>query len=225
MMVIFRQPHRGAAQLAICALLLTVAACSNVSGTGAWEEPRPANVPYQRVLVIGVSPESRMRRSFEQQMAEALNASGATRATSSVYVESQMNVAALTKERVIAMIEKIDADAVLVTRMVGDTVKEGRTKEEEILKIGPTVTIDQTVNVTAVWVSDFNLTHVPGQIEAEEDVRIEATVYDVASRGKPVYRVEVEDKFKNASADIIPDVAGEVASVIARELHRDGVVH
>jgi hypothetical protein len=208
----------------MCALLLTVAACSHVSGTGAWEEPRPANVPYQRVLVIGVSPESRVRRSFEQQMAEALNASGATWAVSSVYVESQMNVAALTKERVIAMIEKIDADAVLVTRMVGNTVKEGRTKEQEILKIGPTVTIDQTVNVTAVWVSDFNLTHVPGQIEAEEDALIEATVYDVASRGKPVYRVEIEDSFKNASADIIPDVAGEVASVIARELHRDGVV-
>lgn len=221
---IFRQPHRRAAQFAMSALLLGVAACSHVSGAGAWQEPRPANVPYQRVLVIGVSPESRVRRSFEQQMAEAINASGATRATSSVYVESEMNVAALTKERVIEMITRTKADAVLVTRMVSATVTAAKSKDQAILKVGPTITIDESANATAVWVSDFNLTQVSGRLEADEDAMIEATVYDVASKGRPVYRISIADKFENASADIIPDVAGDVASVIARELHRDGVV-
>jgi hypothetical protein len=49
-------------------------------------------------------------------------------------------------------------------------------------------------------------------------------MHDVAEKGRPVYQISIEDKFKNASADIIPDVAGDLATVIARELHRDGVV-
>lgn len=224
MTVTRRQPRRRASRLAMCAPILAVAACSHVTGTGAWEEPRPADVPYQRVLVIGISPESRMRRSFEQQMTEDLNAGGGTKATSSIFVGSEMNTEALSKDIVVKMVRKIDADAVLVTRMVNDKVKEGRTKEQEILKVEPTITIDQSVDVTAVWVSDFNLTDVPGQIEAEEDAMIEATIYDVADKGRPVYRVMVEDKFKNENADVIPDVAGDVATVIARELRRDGVV-
>jgi hypothetical protein len=221
MLIAWRSPIGFFAAVAI----FLAAGCSNgIKATGAWKEPRPADAPYQRVLVIGVSPESRMRRSFEEQMTDALNATGGTRVTASIFVGSEMNTASLSKDTVIAMIGRIGADAVLVTRMVGHNVTQGETREEAILKIGPTITIEQEVGVTAVWVSDFSLTQVPGQIEANEDAMIESTVYDVGEKGRPVYQISIEDKFKNASADIIPDVAGDLAAVIARELHRDGVV-
>ncbi len=76
---------------ALLALLLTPGCGTRTSATGVWSEPRPAQVPYQNVLVVGVMPNSRMRRSFEQQVTDAI-AAGGTRATASVFVSSEMDL-------------------------------------------------------------------------------------------------------------------------------------
>jgi hypothetical protein len=55
--------------VALCA----VAGCgTGTSATGEWREPRSANAPYDHVLVVGVSPNSRVRRSFAKSGADAV---------------------------------------------------------------------------------------------------------------------------------------------------------
>ncbi|NIR14945.1 MAG: hypothetical protein GWN86_13750, partial [Desulfobacterales bacterium] len=67
------------------------------------------------MFVIGVAKEENTRRSFENKFVEKLQAAGVQAVASSSVMESDQKI---EKATILAAIEKLDIDAVLVTRLI-----------------------------------------------------------------------------------------------------------
>jgi hypothetical protein len=196
---------------------------TGTSATGAYTGPRPANAPYAKVLVVGVAPSSRARRSFEQQAVEAIG-SGATAAVASIYVASEMNLGELSPENVRAMAKHTDADAVLVTRLINREAWLGQTQGKAYVKIGPQVTVIEQPGLTEVYEGYYSVQPVEGLPVAESAANLESVLYDVRDQGRAVYKVALNTQFEETDAEVFVDVVGELATGIAGELRGDGLI-
>lgn len=215
---------RRLALLAAAAASLQLAGCATgTHATGAWQEPRTAHAPFRNVLVVGVSPNSRMRRSFEQQMTDEIKAGG-TGAIESVFVASELNAGPPTRETVEAMVRKTGVDAVLVTRLVSRTAKAGRTEETADVKIGPQIEVVEDQHGVEVYAGNYSIERQPGAEIVLSDAQIESVLYDVADNGRAVYKVAVESKFRETDTDVIADVAAKIVTAIAGELRGEGLL-
>jgi hypothetical protein len=214
---------RGPAFLCSTAVLTIMGCGTGTSATGTWREPRSANAPYAHVLVVGVSPNSRVRRSFEHQLTDAIS-TGSTRASASVFVASEIGAGALSPQTVRAMVEKSGADAVLVTRLLGRTVTSGMSQERVDVKAGRTVTVIENPGVTEVYAANYSLTREPGELVAKSDAIIETSVYDVADNGRIVYVITTNTKFEEVDGDAIVDITGNMVDAIAARLRSDRLV-
>lgn len=215
---------RGLALLCLPAVLTIMGCGTGTSATGTWREPRSASAPYGHVLVVGISPNSRVRRSFEHQLTEAIS-TGGTRATASIFVASEMGAGALSPETVRAMVEKSGSDAVLVTRLLGRTVTSGMSQERVDVKAGRTVTVIESLGVTEVYAANYSLNKEPGELVAKSKAIIETSVYDVADNGRVVYVITTNTKFEEVDGDALVDITGNLADAIAGRLRSDRLVN
>jgi hypothetical protein len=114
--------RRGRARRAVatCALLagltLGPGGCASTRITAAWSDPAYPGPPFRRILVVGVTPESAVRRVFEDEFVRALQGAG-VEAVASYTLLPEDGPAAL--ERLKDAVEHERADGVLVTRVVG----------------------------------------------------------------------------------------------------------
>ena len=205
--------------------LLSLAGCgTGTSATGEWKEPRSVNAPYSSVLVVGMAENSRVRRSFEEQLAAYLSAGG-TKASASILVGSSLlGSEALSKESVTAMVKSTGADAVVVTRLLKRTVKAGETRETVDVKLGPQVTVVEEPGLTEVFASNVTYTQVPGQLTAKSKAILETSLYDVADKGRVVYTIATESKFEEINGDAIIDITGDIADAISKQLRSNRLV-
>ena len=96
--------------------------CATTKITETWKDDGYRGAPFSDLFVIGVAKEEKTRRSFENKFVEKLKAAGIQAVASSSVMESDQKI---EKAAILAAIEKLDIDAVLVTRLVS-------LKEEEI---------------------------------------------------------------------------------------------
>lgn len=209
----------------ICMLMmLAVAGCgTGTTASGDWTGQKPVSMPYTQVLVVGVAANSRMRRSFEQQAVEAITAGGSA-ASASIFVASGMNLGPLDRDSVLAMVKKTDADAVLITRLVDRTVTMGQTQGKAYVKVGPQITVIEEPGLTEIYESNYTVHPVEGLAVAKSDANIESTLYDVRDNGRAVYKVAVNTRFEETDAEVIVDVAGNLAEAITGKLRGDGLI-
>jgi hypothetical protein len=216
--------YRGPAIVVVmAATLLLLGGCSTVS-TGNWQEPRTTNIPYDNILIIGVTPDADMRLELEQHCAEGINV-GVTRATKSIYLEPDVDHPPQTQASLHAMLNKTGADAVLVIRVLSKSVKAGKTQAEAYINIGPQITVIQDPGVTEVWLSNYTIHQTDGQLIAKTDSRMEAFLYDVKDNGRGVYKISVETKIEENGGDPTYVVASNVATEITKDLRQDGLIH
>jgi hypothetical protein len=224
MFTVFRTSHHRYCSDVISvslAVLLLVSGCSTTA-TGDWEGPRADNAPYDDILIIAVSPDPDMRHALENVLTDVISAGG-TKASASMHLESDMEHPPRTSENVAAMAKKINADAVLAIHWVGETVKAGRTKAEAYVDLGPQVTVIETSGYTEVWASDYTIHQVEGQLVADSDTKMEATLYDVADQGRGVYKIAVETKIEE-DGDSNYVIADNVATAITKNLRQHGLI-
>jgi hypothetical protein len=108
--------------LALCASLLFFS-CSTTKITETWKDDGYKGAPFSDLFVIGVAKKETTRRSFENMFVEKLQAAGVQAVASSSVMESNQKI---EKEAILAAIEKLDIDAVLITRLVSLKEKEIR---------------------------------------------------------------------------------------------------
>ncbi|MGW8220500.1 MAG: hypothetical protein ACWGP1_00005 [Syntrophobacteria bacterium] len=97
--------------------------CTPTKIANTWKDDGYRGAPFSDFFVIGVAKQENTRRSFENKFVEKLQAAGVQAVASSSVMPSEQKI---EKAAILAAIEKLDIDAVLVTRLVSLKEKEIR---------------------------------------------------------------------------------------------------
>jgi len=184
----------------------------------AWaEKPSlPPDAPYRNVLVIFLAKSFDIRRYFETEIVNALAKQGTTAVRSTSMMDTRVPMVPAT---FLAMVEKIDADAVLVTQPVNLQTKA------TMVDMNP----QATLNVRPTWyynVWSVELTEYvePQGMSLEHDLSLATQLYSVQSR-ELVWTMESRSKILVAF-DRGPDYSIFVkeATAIVKKLRRSRMI-
>ena len=97
----------------VCLLLIS---CASTKLTDVWTDEAYHGSPFSTVLVIGVSDQQRVKRSFEDKFVNQLKKIGIEAIASSAVISSNKK---LEKKDIVSAVEKSGVDAVLITHLLG----------------------------------------------------------------------------------------------------------
>jgi hypothetical protein len=106
----FRRP--SGIILILAALLGACASKSQITNTQALSDA--ADAPYNNILVVTLYSKFDSRRYFEQELVKRLTEKGVTATASTSLMDTKTPV---NRETFVAMVKKLDADAVILTQM------------------------------------------------------------------------------------------------------------
>jgi hypothetical protein len=204
----------GAATL----LLALLTGCgARTSVMGEWQEPRATAIPFDNVLVVGISPTSKSRRSFEQALVPLI-AAGGTKALASIVLGGSKQP--LTPEHVQQMVRDTGADAVLITRIVSRRVKLEESAERVGVKTRQPSSLKDVPGVVDLFRTDYQEYEEPGELTARAKATLASSLYAAADGERLVYTIETTVKFDEEKDDPI----AAVTEAIARQLRREGLI-
>jgi hypothetical protein len=106
---------RLALPLAVATLVLAVSGCASTRVVHQWTSPDAASLSFKKFLVIAISKQPGIRRSFEDEFVAKLKAMGIDAVPSYGFITEDGPV---EEPRLREAVEKAGADATLVTRLV-----------------------------------------------------------------------------------------------------------
>ncbi len=215
------------AALALVWIFAGGCATTSNSVSGEWQAPRARLQPFDAVLVVAIAPNDQARRAFEQTLADAIAASGDARGLPSYALAAQMGSSELSRDMVVAMADKFNCDAVLVTRILEQAADADTSPEQAVVHVGPTVQVSQNedASMTAVMVSNYSVEIVPGNLILKTDTVLESSVYEPKTGDQLVYRARTNARFDLGPEAPIEMAAAGFAQAIAKRLRSDGVIH
>jgi len=101
--------------LTLAAVVALVAACSSTRVVQQWTSPEYTSAAFHRILVIGVSNQPALRRSFEDEFVAQLEERGVDAVPSYRYIPESGKVA---QARMQEAVRAAGADGAIVTRLV-----------------------------------------------------------------------------------------------------------
>jgi hypothetical protein len=104
------------------AAALVAAGCAPTALVHEWKSPGYTGRPFDRVLVLTASTDPEVRRVYEDAFVQELAAMGVTAMASHAVIEGQGEV---SEQQIQEAVGKVNANAVLVTRMIGRQRKIG----------------------------------------------------------------------------------------------------
>lgn len=112
------KPHHASLRNSIIAAVTAVAlsACASTKLVREWSDPGYQGPPYRKFLIMGVSDDGGMRRTFEDHFVKHIQERGAEAYPSCRFIPQDGRV---PREVVAQAVEKSGAKAVLLTRLVG----------------------------------------------------------------------------------------------------------
>lgn len=206
-----------ASAIYVSAALLLAGCGARTSVTSDWQEPRSSLAPFTHPLVIGVSPNLRLRRSFETALAEAI-AIGPTRASTAIASAGPNEP--LTRQTVSEMIRATGADSVLVTRLVSRRVALDEDPGRVGVKVQRTSSQADAPGLIDLFSQTYNEYEEPGELTARSRAVLISELYEATEGGRLVYSITTTVEFTEGRDDFI----GAVTTAIARQLRRDGLV-
>jgi hypothetical protein len=163
-----------------------LAACSaGPQVTTVQELTEGADAPFKKVLVVALFSSFDSRRYLEDEIVGHMAKLG----TAAVASTSMMNTKTpLTRQTFVAMVDEIDADALLVTQLVSlqATAKVKNMRPETTYNFRPTY----YYNVWSVELTEYTE---PQAVELENILRLATQVYSVRDQGA-VWGIESETK-------------------------------
>ena len=201
----------------VLGLAVALAACSTgPQVTRTQDVSESADTPYRKILVVTLLSSFDSRRYLEDEVVRQLSALG----TDAVASTSMMNTKTpVTRQTFMAMVEKIDADAVMVTRLASleskGTVKDMR--PETTYNFRPTYYYN-------VWSVEQTEYIEPQSMEFKHSLVLATQLYSVLSQ-EAVWAIEsksriVQDFDQMKGYSIIVDEA----KAIVTHLSRDGLL-
>ncbi len=203
--------------LLIFGITLVAGACSTgPQVTRTQELSESANIPYKNILVITLLSKFDSRRYLEQEVVSQLSALG----TQSVASTSLMNTKTpVTRATFMAMVEQLDADAVLVTQLVS------LRSEGTVVDMSPEATVNLRptgyYNVFSVETTEYME---PQAVEFEHSLVVLTELYSVLKR-ETVWGIESKSRYSmgfDRSKDY--SIIVNEAKAITKYLSRDGLI-
>ena len=203
--------------LLIFGITLVLGACATGPQiTRTQELSESADTPYKKILVITLLSKFDSRRYLEKEVVSQLSELG----TESVASTSLMNTKTpVTRSTFIAMVEQLDADAVLVTQLVS------LRSEATVVDMRPEATVNLRptgyYNVFSVETTEYME---PQAVEFEHSLVLLTQLYSVLKR-ETVWGIESKSRFSlgfDQSKDY--SIIVNEAAAIAKYLSRDGLL-
>ena len=200
-------------------LILTCALVSACAGstqmTATWHDEAYKRRSFDRILVVGVTDDQFRRRGFESAVVDAL-AGKRTEAVSSIEIMDADT--ALSDASLDAAGDKIQADAVLITRLTNTTVKakqiDSRVNVQAQAKGG---------NIVDFFRYDYKDVEDPGYLQAKISFVLSSNLYETAG-GTLVYSIETVTSDKNTDySTVVFDIIENTSVKIGQRLRRDGL--
>ncbi len=195
-------------------VLLAMACAPRTTVTGNWHEPRPSSIPYNHILVVGISPNSRIRRGFEQAMVQAIS-TGGTAASASVQFGDTAQ--ALTAESVADMIRASGADAVIVTRIVSRKVALKETPGHVGVKTEQPATLSDAPGLVELFSTTYDEYEEPGELTTKSTAVLNTSLYSAADATHAVYSLVTQSRSEENGDDVIADVTDAIAGQLRHE--------
>ena len=107
--------YRSIAQAVLPSIVLLVAACASTTLGNSWVNPEYKGPPLKKVMVVGVSSQPALRRTFEDEFVKELKAVGVEAVASYNYI---LDDGKAEEARVSAAVKEAGAQGVLITRFV-----------------------------------------------------------------------------------------------------------
>lgn len=200
-------------------LILTCALVSACAGstqmTATWHDEAYKRRNFDRILVVGVTDDQFRRRGFESAVVNAL-AGKRTEAVSSIEIMDADT--ALSDASLDAAGDKIQADAVLITRLTNTTVTakqiDSRVDVQAQAKGG---------NIVDFFRYDYKDVEDPGYLQAKISFVLSSNLYETAG-GRLVYSIETVTSDKNTDYNtVVFDIIENTSVKIGQRLRRDGL--
>ena len=202
-------------------LIVWVAAALGACSTGP-QVTRTQNVsesveaPYENILVIALSTSFDSRRYLEKEVVKKLAGLG----TQAVASTSMMNTRTpVTRQTFLAMVEKIEADAVLVTQLVSLRSKGTMTdmNPEATYNFRPTYYYN-------VWSVDVEEYVEPQAVDYEHSLVLATQLYSVLNKDV-VWAIESKSKIEqDFDEQLNYSIYVDEANAITTNLSKDGLI-
>ena len=98
------------------ATALTLAACASTELVNQWSNPAYTSPSFKKIMVIGVTKQAGIRRTFEDEFVAQLKAAGVSAIPSYLYIPQDGPVGEAVLKQAL---KEAGADAVMITRLVG----------------------------------------------------------------------------------------------------------
>jgi hypothetical protein len=197
-----------AALLGSCGSTTTVSTVQDLSPS--------ADVPYKKVLVIALFAKFDTRRYLEKEVVAQLKARGIDAVASTSMMDTRTPV---TRPTFVAMVDRIGADAVLVTQLVDlETASKAQTMNPQATRnIRPTYYYN-------VWTYELTEYEEPDSVKFKHSLRLATQLLSV--RGKDtVWAIESKSRVVE-DLDHLNDYSLFVdeAKAIVTQMSRDGLI-
>ncbi len=156
--------------LAIAVALGLTGCASSTKIVNQWSHPDYTSPRFSRVLVIGVSRQPGIRRTFEDEFVAKLKAAGVDAAPSYRYIADDGQVA---EDRMLEAVKQANADAALITRLV--RVEKKTEVTPGFYQPAPAVTFGFYPGYSAAWLGYYE----PPRIYQYDVYISETSLYDV----------------------------------------------
>ena len=194
-------------------LFLSLTACSSTSLVNRWNDPEFNGPPLKKILVIGIIKDDIKRRSFEQEFTKLISGKDLVGVASYTMLPDLQS--ADEKEEILAVVEKVGADGVLVITL------QGVTKEQR--DVPPSVDYVPTMGYGYGMYGYYGMRHSavynPGYTVTDTIVRMDTKLFAVSSE-KMIWAGKTESFNASSSAAII----SELEKLVISDMKKSGIV-
>ena len=190
----------------VCLLLIS---CATTKLTHVWTDEAYSGAPFSDVLVVGVSDQERVSRSFEDEFVKQLEEIGIEAVSSAAVIPSDKK---LEKKAIVSAVEKLEVDAVLVTHLLGVDKKETYHPPTTYYRPAPYY----YGGYYGYYGNVYNYVHSPGYYKTHVTVRLETNLYE-AETEKLIWSGKSETLDPKSKTEVIDSVI----SVVIKNLQKD----
>ena len=199
--------------LIFACLALGLSACASTQVTKVQKLSPSADAPYENILVIALFKSYDARVYLEKEIVAELAKLGVTAVASTSKMTPKVPA---NRETFLAMVDELDSDAVLITRLVEHDadVKVKDMRPESTYNVRPTYYYN-------VWNVELEEYVQPQYIEFKHSIVLATQLYSASTR-EPVWAIESNSKIvdtfdRPGGATIIRDEAKAITSHLSRD--------
>mgnify|MGYP001813985279 CR=1 FL=1 len=194
-------------------IAFVLSSCSSTSLVNRWSDPEYKGPALQKILVIGIIKDDIKRRSFEQEFANLITANDRTAVASYTLIPDLES--ADQKEEVLAAVEKVGADGVLVVTL------QGVSKEQR--EVPPSIDYVPTAGfgyggMYGYYGMRHTAVYSPGYTVTDTIVRLDTKLFAVSSE-KMIWAGKTESFNPSSSQAVI----SELEKLVITDMKKSGL--